>query len=160
MKEIVIKNTIESYKEEELCEDDRRLIDVAKKATDSSYAPYSNFRVGAAALLKNGTIVKGANQENAAYPSGLCAERTALFSAGANYPEEPVVALAIAARNAGGFIPSPIPPCGACRQVILETEARYHHPIRIILYGTEETYVINGISTLLPLSFEASSMEA
>lgn len=145
---------------EELTEQDRQLIDVAKKATQHSYAPYSHFHVGAAALLNDGTIVTGTNQENVAYPSGLCAERTALFYAGSAYPNKAVVALAIAAYTKGGFTSAPIAPCGACRQVMLEVEQHHKRPIRILLYGTESIYIIEGgISELLPLTFNASFLE-
>ena len=144
----------------ELTEQDRRLVDAAKQATKQSYAPYSHFHVGAAALLNDGTVVTGTNQENAAYPSGLCAERTTLFYAGAAYPDKPVVALAIAAYTEGTFTQTPISPCGACRQVMLETEKRHHYPIRILLYGTEGTYLIEGGTTeLLPLTFDASFLK-
>ena len=127
--------------------------------TQHSYAPYSKFKVGAAALLANGAIVTGSNQENAAYPSGLCAERTTLFYANSQYPDQAVLTLAIAARTEQDFIDNPIPPCGACRQVILETETRYKHPVRILLYGKKEIYLIKGIRDLLPLSFDGSEME-
>ena len=142
---------------EELSEQDRHLIDAAKRATQSSYAPYSHFQVGAAALLADGCVITGSNQENAAYPSGMCAERTTLFHAGASHPDTPVVALAIAAYTEGAFTKKPIAPCGACRQVMLEIEQRHGHPIRILLYGTEAVYVIEGgVSELLPLMFSAS----
>lgn len=159
MKEINISKSIKVFEENELSAEDKAIIEAAKKATDTSYAPYSQFRVGAAVRLKNGTIISGSNQENAAYPSGLCAERTTLFYANASNPDQPVMSLAIAARNANGFLAKPAAPCGACRQVILETETRFNQPIRILLYGKEETYVIDGISTLLPLCFDASDME-
>ena len=145
---------------DELPEADRHLIDAAKLATEHSYAPYSHFHVGAAALLADGTVLTGTNQENAAYPSGLCAERTTLFYAGSSHPDTPVVALAIAAHTDGHFTPTPIAPCGACRQVMLEAEKRHHHPIRILLYGTEGTDLIEGGTTeLLPLTFDASFLE-
>ncbi len=138
---------------EELSSAEQTLVTKAMQATDNSYAKYSEFRVGAACLLANGQIVIGANQENAAYPSGLCAERTAIFAAQANYPDQPISTLAIAARNADGFIKSPISPCGACRQVILEIEDRYKQPIRILLYGKEGILCINTVKDLLPFSF-------
>lgn len=145
---------------DELTEQDRQLIDAAKSATERSYAPYSHFHVGAALLLADGTIVTGANQENAAYPSGLCAERTALFHASAAYPTQPIVALAIAAYTNGTFTTIPITPCGACRQVMLEVENRHHHPIRTLLYGTQGIYLIEGgTRELLPLTFDASFLE-
>ena len=148
------------YAYDELCECDRQLVDAAKHATQSSYAPYSQFQVGAAALLADDTIVSGSNQENAAYPSGLCAERTTLFYANATHPGKSVKALAIAAYTNGKFTNIPVPPCGACRQVMLEVEQRYDTPIRILLYGTEGTYVVEGgIRELLPLTFDASFLK-
>ena len=159
MKEIKLEINIEARKYNELTEEDRKLVDAACTATQRSYAPYSHFSVGAAALLNNGTIVTGTNQENAAYPSGLCAERTTLFYANSQYPDQPVNTLAIAARTEKDFIETPIPPCGACRQVILETEKRYGQPIRILLYGRECIYEVKSIGDLLPLSFDASAME-
>ncbi len=153
MKEYTIQSLIRVYDWEELPQEDRILIEQAKAATKGSYAPYSSFCVGAAARLKNGTIVIGSNQENVAFPSGLCAERTALFAANAQYPSQPVLSLAIAARNKDGFLSQPIPPCGACRQVISGVEQRFNHPIRIMLYGTDGTHVVDSIDTLLPLQF-------
>lgn len=142
---------------EELCEQDRELIDAAKRATERSYAPYSHFQVGAAVRLVDETIVTGTNQENAAYPSGLCAERTALFYAGSTHPDKAVVALAIAAYAEGCFTQEPIAPCGACRQVMLEVEQRHNRPIRLLLYGAEITCIIeDGVGALLPLAFDGS----
>lgn len=159
MKEICLKSLFTVYGEAELKGDDLRLVEAAKEAVKTAYVPYSQFHVGAAALLENGEIVCGSNQENAAYPSGTCAERTALFYAGARYPQVPVKALAVAAYNKGQFLSAPIPPCGACRQVILETEMRAGHPLHILLYGTAGTYVTEGIKNLLPLVFTAENME-
>ncbi|MEG1839543.1 MAG: cytidine deaminase [Bacteroidaceae bacterium] len=159
MKELIIKTCIKVCKYNELCVEDKALIDQAVEATKRSYAPYSKFSVGAAALLANGVTVTGTNQENAAYPSGLCAERTTLFYANSQYPDQAVTALAIAARTERGFINHPIPPCGACRQVILETEKRYQQTIKILLYGAEHIYIIEGVAGLLPLSFDKSDME-
>lgn len=159
MKELNIRIDVRIYEYEELNAADRELIDAAREATKRSYAPYSHFSVGAAARLASGIIVTGTNQENAAYPSGLCAERTTLFYANSRYPDQPVDTLAIAARTEKDFIDTPIPPCGACRQVILETEKRYGQPIRILLYGKECIYEIESIGDLLPLSFDASAME-
>ena len=145
---------------DELSAEDRQLIDAAKAATERSYAPYSHFHVGAAALLADGTVVTGTNQENAAYPSGLCAERTTLFYASAAHPNIPVVALAIAAYTDGTFTRTPIAPCGACRQVMLETERRFSNTIRIILYGSRQCYIIDdGVKALLPLSFDSGFLE-
>jgi len=115
--------------------------------------------VGAACLLADGRIVIGANQENAAFPSGLCAERSAIFAAQSNYPEQPITTLAIAARNEHGFLKSPISPCGACRQVILEIEDRYKQPVRILLYGEDGTYCFRSVKDLLPFSFVDANMK-
>lgn len=154
MEEITLKSTLQKAQFSELTDAERQLIDVAKESTFNSYAPYSHFHVGAALLLKNGTIVPGCNQENAAFPSGLCAERSAIFAAGAQYPDQPVMMLAIAVRNSKGeFLDEPASPCGSCRQVIIETETRFKQPVRILLYGTKYTYVMDGIKQLMPLSF-------
>ena len=144
---------------DELSADDQHLIQTAIAATENSYSPYSHFQVGAALRLANGKEVMGANQENAAFPSGLCAERSAIFAAQSNYPDQPVTALAIAARNEHGLMLDAIVPCGACRQVILEIEDRYKQPIRILLYGTGGVYVINTVKELLPLQFVSESMK-
>ena len=157
-KKIVINLDVCRY--EELTSEDRELIDAARKATTRSYAPYSHFSVGAAVRLADGTLLSGSNQENAAYPSGLCAERTTLFYANSSYPQLAVCTLAISARNERGEpLQQPIPPCGACRQVMLETEKRYNRPMRILLDSSEDIYLLQGTSSLLPLSFDASAME-
>ena len=158
MKEIEIKSLFRVYDMDELSQSDRELVSAAMEATKGSYAPYAKFRVGAASRLANGLVFTGANQENAAYPSGLCAERTTLFAANAQYPDQPVLALAIAARKGNRFMPTPISPCGACRQVISGVEDRFGHPVRILLYGTEGIYECNGIDALLPLRFVDSDM--
>lgn len=159
MKELTLKSEVHIYSYKELSEADRQLIDDAKEATNRSYVPYSHFHVGAAARLMDGTIVTGNNQENAAYPSGLCAERTTLFYANSQYPDQAVETLAIAARNERGeFLEEPIPPCGACRQVMLETEKRFKRPMRILLSGEKGIYELRSVGALLPLSFDASSM--
>lgn len=139
-------------KPDELSPDDTRLRDAAISAAGRAYAPYSKFNVGAALLLKDGTIVEGNNQENVAYPSGLCAERVALFSAGASYPDLPVVSIAVVALKNGEIQPS-ISPCGSCRQVMLETEQRAGHPVRILLCGREQTVITSSARDLLPFSF-------
>lgn len=160
MKEIILQTRVKVCGIDELAAHDREVVEAARKATANSYAVYSGFNVGAAVRLSDGTIVSGTNQENAAYPSGLCAERTALFWANSQYPDKAVEVLAIAARTAQGELEKPIPPCGACRQAILETEKRFNTPIRIILYGTKECYVVEeGIKALLPLSFDAGFLE-
>ena len=155
MKKLTIEIPYEVYSFGELNEEDRKLVETAREATRKSYAPYSKFHVGAAALLENGIVVTGNNQENVAYPSGLCAERTALFYANSQYPEVAVKALAIAARHVDG---TPhrgiITPCGACRQVMLESEKRFGTPMRILLCGEKEVYVMESVKSLLPFSFE------
>nr|WP_294797404.1 cytidine deaminase [Prevotella sp.] len=143
---------------DELPPAEQALVQKAIDATNNSYARYSNFHVGAACLLENGNVVIGANQENAAFPSGLCAERTAIFAAQANHPDQPITTLAIAARNVNGLLKLPISPCGACRQVVLEIEDRYQRPVRILLYGTEGIYVFESIKDLLPFSFVDANM--
>ncbi|MGM9711229.1 MAG: cytidine deaminase [Prevotella sp.] len=158
MKEIKLQTTIRLAQSEELSEEDRLLVQRAIEATASSYSPYSHFAVGAALRLTDGTIVIGSNQENAAFPSGLCAERTAIFAAGATHPDQAVTTLAIAARNEAGLTAEPASPCGACRQVILEVEQRYKCPVRILLYGTNGVYIINSVRELLPLCFVDESM--
>ncbi|MCI6672700.1 MAG: cytidine deaminase [Prevotella sp.] len=144
---------------EELSEGDQALLKQAMDATRNSYSPYSRFAVGAALRLANNTIVQGANQENAAFPSGLCAERAAIFAAQSVSPEQAITDIAIAAHNGGGFTKQPIVPCGACRQVILEMEDRYQRPVRLLLYGTEGVYVINSVKDILPLQFVGDSMK-
>ncbi|MEA3444817.1 MAG: cytidine deaminase [Bacteroidota bacterium] len=137
----------------ELSPDEQKLIEISKEAIKNSYSPYSNFKVGAAVLLDNGEIIRGSNQENAAYPSGLCAERVALFYANANYPENKVIAIAITAANDKGILQFPIAPCGSCRQVMLETEQRFNKSIRTFLMGNDKIYRIDSVEQLLPLHF-------
>ena len=154
MKELEIRPKIWEAQMDELTAEERSLIEQAIEGTNRSYSPYSHFRVGAALKLQNGVTVIGCNQENAAFPSGICAERSALFAAGAQYPDQPVVMLAIAARNEDGvFTEHPVSPCGPCRQVLIETETRFHHPVRILLYGQRCVYVVDSIKQLMPLSF-------
>lgn len=124
-------------------------------ARNNAYAPYSNFKVGAALLLDNNEIVIGSNQENAAYPSGLCAERVAVFQAGTLYPNSKILIMAITAGSEKNVTSSPIPPCGACRQSIAEYEFKQDTPIQIYFMGeTGEIYCSSSISNLLPLSFD------
>ncbi len=150
--ELIIE--IEQYSNrEELSDNDKTLINKAQEACDNAYAPYSNFKVGAAVLLEDGTIITGTNQENAAYPSGLCAERTALFYANSKYPNKKVKSIAIIAKNKDGYTEVPVGPCGACRQVILETETRFKSDIKIIMAGKTETKIIKNAKSLLPVSF-------
>lgn len=154
MEDLKIITNIQVCKYAELVDEDKILVDKAKAMTANSYAPYSHFHVGAAVLLSNGKIVGGANQENAAFPSGTCAERSAIFYAHSKYPDAKFQKLAIAACCNGEFTASPTPPCGACRQAILEYEKLAGHPIKIMLYGKEKVYIVNGIRDLLPLQFE------
>lgn len=157
---MILRTRINVCSYDELSDADKAVVDAARAATANSYAVYSNFSVGAAVRLGNGTVVSGSNQENAAYPSGLCAERTTLFWANSQYPKEPVEVLAIAARSAQGELELPITPCGACRQVMLETEKRFGNKMKIILYGTRQCYVIDdGVRALMPLSFDSDSLE-
>ena len=141
---------------EELQPEQADLVNRAREAARNAYAPYSNYRVGAAVLLENGEVITGNNQENAAYPSGLCAERVAVFYAGAKYPGVPVLKLAIAAMDNGGFQEQPVAPCGGCRQVLYEKEMQGGRPIEVILYGSRKTRVLRQAVDLLPLPFEFS----
>lgn len=132
---------------------DKLLLDAAIEAADTAYAPYSNFYVGAALRLDDGTIVKGSNQENIAYPSGLCAERTALFAAGAQYSGHTVEAMAVVGRNRQGVLTA-ASPCGACRQVMAEVESRQGKKLRVICYFSESKIMIfEGVECLLPFVF-------
>ena len=154
MEELELKSVIKVCQPGELSPEEQHLISLAVEATQRSYAPYSHFHVGAAVRLENGVVIIGCNQENAAYPSGLCAERTALFAAGAQYPGVAVKTLAIAARGTDGeLVEEPVGPCGSCRQVIIESETRGRGPIRILLYGRKHIYVVDGIRQLMPLTF-------
>jgi cytidine deaminase len=154
MKELELKSVISVCQMEELTVDERHLVELAIEATDRSYSPYSHFHVGAAVRLANGVEIIGCNQENAAFPAGICAERAALFAAGTQYPDQAVTMLAIAARGTDGeLMETPVSPCGTCRQVIIETETRFKHPVRLLLYGTKHTLIIDGIGALMPLSF-------
>ena len=153
MKRKKIEFYVEEYRYEELNDTYRKLIAAAKEASKHSYAPYSHFSVGAAALLDDGNIVSGNNQENAAYPSGLCAERVTLFYANARYPEQAIEAIAITARDQAGETIAPVTPCGACRQVLLEAEQRYQKDICVLLCGKEKVLLVRSTKDLLPLSF-------
>jgi len=137
----------------ELTDVDRSLLSAAIAAADSAYAPYSQFHVGAAVLLDDGTVVTGSNQENIAYPSGLCAERTALFAASAQHPGREVIALAVVARNQQNEL-SPAMPCGACRQVMAEQQNRQKRSMRTICFvSNEKILIFEGMDALLPFSF-------
>lgn len=142
----------------ELPVNDQNLLLEARRITGQAYAPYSGFHVGAAVLLENGLIVSGNNQENSAYPSGLCAERVALFYANANFPDSGVKTIAISAAKKGVLVNEPVKPCGSCRQALAETEVRFKTPIRIILDGQDSILVLNGVESLLPLSFSKKAL--
>ncbi len=143
--------------EDELSVEERALLKEAEKARGKAYAPYSNFSVGAAVLMKNGEIVLGNNQENASYPSGLCAERVAVFQAGARFPDETIKAIAISASSKNYTVKKPAAPCGNCRQAIAEYEQRQNSPISILFRGEEgPIYKCGSISDLLPLGFDNS----
>lgn len=147
---------------DELNELDAKLVKKARKTTKLAYAPYSHFHVGAAAILSNGKIVTGTNQENASYPVTICAERSLLASASSLFPNVAIKTMAISYYNFNGEAKSekPISPCGMCRQSILEYEVRANAPIRIILSGMEgKIYVINSVKHLLPLSFTSSDLK-
>ncbi|MBR5332542.1 MAG: cytidine deaminase [Muribaculaceae bacterium] len=156
MKSLSINIPIAVYAYDELSDLDKRLVDEARKATFRAYAPYSKFNVGAAIALDNGEIVIGANQENVAYPSGTCAERTACYYAHAQFPEAKFKAIAIAARGTDGVeLSAPISPCGACRQALLEYEMLAEHDVRVILVSANDIYIISSVKQLLPLAFSS-----
>ena len=140
---------------EEMTPEDQALVAAALEAQKGSYSPYSDFQVGAALQLANGVIVKGANQENIAYPSGLCAERVAMFWAGANYPDVPMETLAIAGSDHGVLCESPASPCGSCRQVMAEYQKKYNHPLKIILVGSKRIRKFSCVEDLLPFIFDS-----
>lgn len=150
----VITLNITVCRREELSEVDRELVEKAEEMTNNAYAPYSHFLVGAAIRLSNGEIVTGSNQENAAFPSGTCAERSACFYAGANFPKEKFETIAVAAREEGKELRvEPASPCGACRQSLLEYEALAGKDVRVMLVGKEKIYVLPSVKSLLPLAF-------
>ncbi|MGP1515691.1 MAG: cytidine deaminase [Bacteroidales bacterium] len=153
MKQEQIKINYKIFNLSELSDKDRELIKQAAFATHKSYSPYSNFKVGAAVQLDDGEILLGSNQENIAYPSGLCAERTALFSAGTKQGN--VIAIAISAKDEKGNLATAYP-CGACRQVMIETQKqRTKHPIKILIHRKDNTVLqIDDVNDLLPFSFE------
>ena len=154
MKTLEIAAKIHILDESELTFEQKNVVEAAKSATSRSYSPYSHYKVGAACLLDNGEIITGSNQENAAYPSGLCAERTAVFYAQSRYPDARILKLCIVGKTASDVFSHEVcAPCGACRQVILEAEYRSGAPIEILLPSQEGIYVLNGISTLLPFGF-------
>jgi len=161
MKEIKLEQTFTEYADiNELPEEDRKLMKEAEQAAEAAYAPYSKFHVGAAVLLDNGTIVKGNNQENAAYPSGLCAERVALFASGAHFPKIGIKAIAITAYSElKDNHHQAVSPCGDCRQVMAEYEHRYGHSIRLIMEAEEGKYLVStSVRQLLPYMFNSDNI--
>ena len=158
MKEIKIESTLYVFENvEELPKDAFTLMQKAIEAREKAYAPYSNFHVGAALLLDNNEIITGNNQENASYPSGLCAERTAIYYAGSQFPDAKVVRMAISAGSKKNKTTSPIPPCGACRQAIAEYEVKQDTPIEIYFMGeTGKVAKSKSLANLLPLIFDKS----
>ncbi len=155
-KEITCRIT--EYLINELNKQDRILVDKAREAAGKAWAPYSDFRVGAALLLENGEIIQGSNQENAAYPSGLCAERVAVFYANANYPDIPILALAVVAVKKGKVTEEPVYPCGACRQVLAESENRYGKSMRILMVGRDQVDIVASATELLPRNFNHKNL--
>ena len=149
----IVYNEYESLDQLELR--DRELAQAAIEATKGSYAPYSNFNVGAAVRLDNGQIVKGSNQENAAYPSGICAERTAMFYASATYPESIMTGIAITASQEGVLCDNPVTPCGACRQVMAQYQTKGGKPMSILLVGGRKIWKFEKVDDLLPLIFDS-----
>ena len=154
MKHRAITIRIAEYQHlDELSDEQANLVKRAIESAKQAYAPYSDFKVGAALILANGEIITGNNQENAAYPSGLCAERVAIFYAGANYPEVPVKMMAVTALKNGELQEEPVSPCGGCRQVMLEKENQGKTPMEIILYGSKKIQILKRATDLLPLPF-------
>lgn len=154
MRKETIECALDVYTYDELTEADRRLVEAAREMTSHAYAPYSHFSVGAAIRLDNGEVVTGANQENVAYPSGTCAERSACFYAHARYPHARFEAVAIAARGTDGEFASTLTaPCGACRQALLEYETLAGHDVRVLLASRTEVCVVPSVRALLPLAF-------
>jgi cytidine deaminase len=160
---IITKNISFSYKEfeksDDLSPDDFELVAAAREAAGNAYAPYSKFMVGAAVRLISGKIVRGTNVENAAFPSGICAERSAISNVVSNHHDDRPVAIAIAALTEEGQTEEPVPPCGNCRQVIAEEESRSGNQIKIILSGKDKTFIIDSITSLLPLQFDKKNLK-
>ena len=152
MTEKNITTTRQVLNYDELNETEQKVVDMARAAAHNSYAPYSHFHVGAAILLENGVIIKGANQENAAF-AGICGERSAFYNAGANYPGVDVTLVAITAFTKGDFVDEPCSPCGLCRQAMLEFEKNSKQPIQVLLVGKKCIYRLRSVADLLPLCF-------
>ena len=144
----------------ELSAQEQQLVANAKAAFKTAYAPYSGFLVGASVLLENGEVINGSNQENIAYPSGLCAERVALFYAGAKFPDVKINTVAISVLSKNFEVKDVISPCGACRQVMAEYEDKQHRPIKVILHSPkDEVLIANKVEDLLPFMFKSPSLK-
>ncbi len=139
---------------DEMLPEDRELAAEAVKAMEGAYAPYSHYHVGAAVRMSNGQIVRGANQENAAFPSGLCAERTAMFAAGARYPDKDMQSIALAGGVMGRLGSQPATPCGACRQVMAQYQAKSGKPMSVIMVSSEKIWKFDKVDDILPLIFD------
>jgi cytidine deaminase len=159
MQKIETKSAYELYDSiDELNAEDKNLLQEAQKATKTAYAPYSNYFVGAALMLESGEIVTGSNQENAAYPSGLCAERVAVFAAGAHNPNVKIKAIAVTAYSGNNTEPKQVSPCGDCRQVMAEYEYRYKQAIRLVMqWDNGKVIVLQSVKSLLPFMFSADN---
>lgn len=156
MKQKQIDISFEEYSSiEELNAEDRELAGAAIEAMQGSYAPYSHFNVGAAVRMSNGQIVRGANQENAAFPSGLCAERTAMFAAGAKYPDKEMRSIALAGGVYGRVTEQPATPCGACRQVMAQYQTKAGKPMSVIMIGAHKVWKFEKVDDILPLIFDS-----
>ncbi|MES2620732.1 MAG: cytidine deaminase [Bacteroidota bacterium] len=160
MKEREVKFTLHIFgRDEKLSKEDTYLLTAAKKALEHSYSPYSNFKVAAAVLLANGEVVTGTNQENAAFPVGICAEGTALSASSSLYPDVAIKKIAITVKSETNKVDHPVAPCGICRQRILEYETRFDSPIEIIMMGEEgEVYSVASVKDILPLHFSKTDL--
>lgn len=160
MKPLTITSRLEVYDSiDEIPQDVQELMKKAIEVRDVAYAPYSNFKVGAAIYLENEEIVVGSNQENASYPSGLCAERTAVYYAGAKFPETRILRIAISAKSMRHKVVSPVPPCGACRQALVEYEVKQEEPIELYFMGeTGKVVKADSVKDLLPLVFDSTCL--
>lgn len=161
MEQIKLMLEFEVYQStDELTSEDRELLNFANQIAENAYAPYSQYKVGAAVRLASGKIVTGNNQENVAYPSGLCAERVALFYASANYPDDHIVAIAITAKAMKFMVKDPVMPCGSCRQVMMEAENQNNRKIRVIMQGEQGKILASqSVENLLPFSFQANELK-
>ena len=156
MTEKEIRTPFQEYSSlDELNAEDRELATKAIRSMSHAYAPYSHFHVGAAVRMSNGQIVRGANQENAAYPSGICAERTAMFAAGAHYPDKDICSIALAGGVHGRLTDHPIAPCGACRQVMAQYQTRAGKPISVLMIGAKAIWKFEKVDDILPFIFDS-----